>query len=91
MNKTASALLGFLAGAAAGAITGILFAPEKGVKTRKKMGKKVKEVSEDFSSSVDDQIKKLEGQIKDLKEDAVKHAEKIKAAAKKAAHMSAQN
>ena len=46
MNKgTRNALLGFVAGAATGALTGILVAPEKGAKTRKKLSKKVKNVS----------------------------------------------
>ena len=38
MNKgTRNALLGFIAGAAAGTLAGILIAPEKGAETRKKI------------------------------------------------------
>ncbi len=37
--------LGILAGAAAGALAGILFAPEKGSKTRKKIVKKGENMS----------------------------------------------
>ena len=39
MSKGTSALLGFVAGAATGALVGVLFAPERGDKTRKKFRK----------------------------------------------------
>lgn len=40
MSKaTRNALLGFVAGAAAGALAGVLLAPEKGAKTRRKFRK----------------------------------------------------
>jgi branched-subunit amino acid transport protein AzlD len=39
-KSTSNALLGFLAGAAAGAVIGILYAPEKGSQTRKNIKKK---------------------------------------------------
>ena len=55
------------------------------------MKKKVKEYSDDISETFDGQIKKLEDQVNELKEDALKHAEKIKAAAKKAAHVTSHN
>ena len=45
-------LLGVLAGVAAGAMVGILFAPEKGSKTRKKMLTK----SEDYADGLKDQF-----------------------------------
>lgn len=46
MGKSGSnAVLGFLAGAAAGAIAGVLFAPEKGTKTRKKIKKNADKIS----------------------------------------------
>lgn len=36
-NKSGNTLIAFLAGAAAGAILGILYAPDKGVNTREKL------------------------------------------------------
>ena len=45
-------LLGFLAGAAVGSILGILFAPDKGTETRRKIG----ETSGDLTDSLKKQI-----------------------------------
>jgi gas vesicle protein len=56
--NTGKILLGVLAGVAAGAALGILFAPEKGLVTRKKISKKgtdyVDAIKEKFSSFIDD-------------------------------------
>jgi gas vesicle protein len=58
-------LLGVLAGVAAGALIGILFAPDKGTETRKKIVKKsedyVDEVKEKFNGLIDDLTKKMDG------------------------------
>ena len=55
MNKSVSNfLVGFLAGAAVGAVAGLLFAPEKGSKTRQNLGKKIKDLSDDFGLGIGD-------------------------------------
>lgn len=46
--KTSRVILGILAGAAVGAIVGILFAPDKGTNTRKKFAKKGEDFAEDL-------------------------------------------
>ena len=57
-------LLGVLAGLAAGALVGILFAPEKGSVTRKKMSKKAEDyadgLKEKFNEFLDDIAEKFE-------------------------------
>jgi len=57
-------LLGVLAGLAAGALVGILFAPEKGSVTRKKMSKKAEDftdgLKEKFNEFLDDISEKFE-------------------------------
>lgn len=69
-------VLGLLAGAAAGAILGILFAPEKGTDTRKKIAKKgedyVDEIKDKFNGLIDDLSKKMDGVHNKAKADEVK-------------------
>lgn len=56
-------LIGLLAGAAAGAIAGILFAPDKGSKTRNKISKKTRDtadgIKDSFSGFVDSMVNKF--------------------------------
>jgi gas vesicle protein len=54
-KKGNNALMAFLAGAAAGAVLGILYAPDKGTNTREKLSfqlDKYKKILEDFLSDV---------------------------------------
>ncbi|MBK8703077.1 MAG: YtxH domain-containing protein [Saprospiraceae bacterium] len=68
-------LLGILAGLAAGAAMGILFAPDKGASTRKKITNKgdayLNELGNKFSDLIDGVVKKIET----VKEDALRLAE----------------
>src|SRR5262249_1437201 len=51
MSKKSNALMAFLVGAAAGAILGVLYAPDKGSNTREKLSfrlDKYKKILEDF-------------------------------------------
>ncbi len=57
MNNEGSTILGILAGTAVGAILGILFAPDKGVNTRKKIGEQ--------AVSAQDALKENANEIKD--------------------------
>lgn len=47
MNTTSKVLMGIAAGTAAGLIAGILFAPDKGSETRKKIGQKMKGLADE--------------------------------------------
>ena len=52
--KSGKVVLGLLAGIATGALLGILFAPEKGSKTRKKIADKSKGIANDMKDKLDD-------------------------------------
>jgi gas vesicle protein len=70
MNTTGKILTGFAAGAAVGALLGILFAPDKGAETRRKINEQGKKMADDIKNKCND--------VKDIftcaKEDAAKKA-----------------
>lgn len=55
------------AGFAAGAIAGILFAPDKGEITRGKVREKANELGDDVAEKYDEEITRLQRKIDDLK------------------------
>lgn len=59
-------------GLATGAILGILFAPEKGTDTRKKIAKKSKESIEDMKAKYEDIIGSMSSKLESMKKDASK-------------------
>jgi gas vesicle protein len=59
--KSGKALLGILAGIATGSILGILFAPEKGKVTRKRIAKK----GEDYAGAAKGKFDELSGDVTD--------------------------
>ena len=71
-------LLGFVAGAAVGALAGILFAPDKGSQTRKNITNKAGDISDSLKSSFDDFIDGLKSAYTGSKEDANELGERAK-------------
>ncbi len=68
-RSTANALLGFVAGTAAGVVTGILIAPDKGSKTRKDISKKVKSVSQEMTDTISEKVDGLKDQVIEVMEE----------------------
>ncbi len=62
--STGKVLLGLVAGAAAGAIIGILFAPEKGSTTRKQISEKGEELLDNFKNKFDEFIETVTKEMK---------------------------
>ncbi len=68
-------ILGLVAGLAAGALLGVLFAPDKGTETRKKIIKKGEDYADAMTEKFNAFIDSLSEKFDDLKEEAgkVKH------------------
>jgi len=65
-------LSGVLLGAAAGAVLGILFAPEKGTETRKKISKKGADLRDSFKAKMNELVDDIASQYEEGKDDAGK-------------------
>ncbi len=63
-------LLGLVAGAAAGAILGILFAPEKGSITRNQISQKGEDLLDNLKTKFDDFIENATSELEDVKNEA---------------------
>ncbi|WP_194851594.1 YtxH domain-containing protein [Nonlabens antarcticus] len=67
MAKSGNALVALLAGAAVGAAAALLYAPESGEETRKKIGKQAKKTQADIEKSTRDTYNNLAGKASELK------------------------
>ncbi len=59
MNDNSKVLIGLLAGLAAGAALGLLFAPEKGTDTRDRLSQSIKDLSDSIKDKAADEINNL--------------------------------
>jgi len=73
-----------LAGVAAGALLGILFAPDKGKVTRKKMSKKGEDFLETAKEKFDEFLNDISEKLEEVKEEVTDFTEKGKDGTQKA-------
>jgi gas vesicle protein len=78
--ETGKILLGVLAGVAAGAILGILIAPDKGSVTRKKICTKGEDLTDSLKEKFGEYMDSISNKYESMKEDASEFADHFKAA-----------
>lgn len=80
--STGKIVIGVVAGLATGALLGVLFAPEKGVRTRKRMLKEGERITDDMTEKIMDFLDTITDKFNDVKKDVTDFAEKAKATEK---------
>ncbi|MBI1191642.1 MAG: YtxH domain-containing protein [Bacteroidetes bacterium] len=81
-KHTAQIIGAALVGVAVGAVVGMLFAPEKGKKTRKRLMKGAEDAAENLTSTVKDQINALRHEAEQLEKAAKSKVNEYTQAAK---------
>lgn len=64
--KSGNLVLGVLAGLATGAVLGILFAPDKGVKTRRRIAGGAKDLADELTKKIKDEVSSLRHKASEL-------------------------
>jgi len=78
--ETGKILLGILAGVATGAILGVLFAPDKGSNTRKKIGEKSEDLKDSLKEKFEEYLDNVSQKYENIKENASDFADNFKTA-----------
>jgi gas vesicle protein len=76
--STGKVLLGLMAGFAAGALVGVLLAPEKGSETRKKLSKLGGDYADDLTDKFNELKNSIVDKLQSVNEDGMKVVEKAK-------------
>lgn len=76
--RVGKVLLGILAALGVGTLLGVLFAPDKGTETRKKITKKTNEFSEELNAKVTEAVSSVNEKMETLKDEASRMAANIK-------------
>ena len=74
--STGKLVLGIVAGVATGALLGVLFAPEKGATTRKRICRKGEDLTDDLKEKVDEFVSNIAKKFDQVKKEVTDFAEK---------------
>jgi gas vesicle protein len=74
-------ILGVLAGFAIGAAVGVLFAPDKGWNTRKRISKKAEDLTEDLRDKFEEFLDSISVKVDEVKEEVADFSHKAKTGA----------
>jgi gas vesicle protein len=78
MDSTTKTILGFIAGVSIGALFGVLYAPQKGATTRKKIARKGTDIVDDFKDILDESVDEIKNRYESTKRDAKEWVDKVK-------------
>lgn len=77
MNDTTKIIAAFAAGAVVGAIAGVLFAPDKGSETRRKIGEKGKKIADSMKNKIVASKEKLKSLTENIRENEKEEIEEL--------------
>ncbi len=78
MDSTTKVLLGFVAGLSIGTALGIMYAPQKGSTTRRKIARRGTDIVDDFRDKLDDSVDEIKERYEATKKDAIDWVSKVK-------------
>jgi len=76
--RSGKVIMGLLAGFAAGALIGVLFAPDKGTETRRKISKKGEDFANDVKGKFNEFIESMSEKFDKVKSDVTGFKEEVK-------------
>ncbi len=77
MDNSGKVISALLVGAAAGVLTGLIFAPESGDKTRRKLNKSAKDMIDDLEDAWEESAEKIKGLADSAVEEIEKYSKKV--------------
>jgi len=76
--RSGKVIMGLLAGFAAGALIGVLFAPDKGTETRRKISKKGEDFANDVKGKFNEFIESMSEKFDKVRSDVTGFTEEVK-------------
>jgi len=78
MDTTSKVIVSFIAGVSVGMALGILYAPQKGATTRKRIARRSGDIVDDVRDAFDDSVDGIKDKYETTKKDAKKWVDKVK-------------